>query len=367
VAALGAAAVLAAGIVSVVSQLPAQGHGTPMVPGSRTYLCWQDGLSPQGDIQPHNPACTAAVQQGGTNPLYNWFSVLRSDAAGRTVGFIPDGELCSGGNPVFAAYNQARNDWPLTHLTAGANFNFKYSNWAHHPGTFYFYVTKDSWSPTRPLAWSDLETQPFLTVTNPPQNGGPGTNAGHYYFSGNLPAGKSGRHLIYSRWVRSDSAENFFACSDVVFDGGNGQVTGVGPGSEDPDDPGGPGPDPTDPPGDPDPTTPPPTDPPTDPPSGDCMAAYTVVGSWTGGFQAEVTIMNHGTAPFSGWTASWAWPSGQTLAQVWNGTSSGTGSYVEVRNASWNGTVPPDGTATFGFLGTWTGTNALPTVSCTGS
>lgn len=360
-AVLGAAAMLAAGLVTVVSQLPAEGHGTPIAPGSRTYLCWKDGLSPQGDIQPHNPACAAAVQQGGTNPLYNWFSVLRSDAAGRTVGFINDGELCGGGNPTFAAYNQARNDWPLTHLTSGARFDFKYSNWAHHPGTFYFYVTRDSWSPTRPLAWADLETQPFLTVTNPPQSGGPGTTEGHYYFSGNLPAGKSGRHLIYSRWVRSDSNENFFGCSDVVFDGGTGQVTGVGPGSENPGDPGGPSPTTG-------PTTGPTTNPTTPAPSGDCMAVYRVVGAWSGGFQGEVTIMNHSTRTYGGWTASWAWPSGQTLAQVWNGTSGGSGTNVTVRNATWNGTIAPEGTTTFGFLGTYTGsTNAIPVVSCVGS
>ncbi|SNT62862.1 chitin-binding protein [Asanoa hainanensis] len=359
-AVFGAAAMLAAGLVSVVSQLPAQGHGTPMSPGSRTFLCWKDGLSQQGDIQPHNPACTAAVQQGGTNPLYNWFSVLRSDAAGRTVGLIADGQLCSGGNATFAAYNQARNDWPLTHLTAGARFDFKYSNWAHHPGTFYFYVTKDSWSPTRALAWNDLESTPFLTVTNPPQNGGPGTNEGHYYFSGNLPSNKSGRHLIYSRWVRSDSNENFFGCSDVTFDGGNGQVTGVGPGSENPTDPGGPTPT-TGP-------TPTPTAGPTTPaPSGDCMAVYKIIGSWNGGFQAEVEIMNHSTRTYGGWTASWAWPSGQTLAQVWNGTSTVSGTNVTVRNASWNGSVAPNGRTTFGFLGTHSGTNTLPAVTCVGS
>ena len=36
----------------------------------------------------------------------------------------------------------------------------------------------------------------------------------------NLPAGKTGRHIIYSVWTRSDSAETFYNCSDVVFDGG---------------------------------------------------------------------------------------------------------------------------------------------------
>ncbi|MGN9775826.1 lytic polysaccharide monooxygenase auxiliary activity family 9 protein [Micromonospora sp. H33] len=349
---LTAATTLLVGAVALTAgPEPAAAHGAAMTPGSRTFLCWKDGLTATGEIRPNNPACSAAVAQSGANSLYNWFSLLRSDAGGRTVGFIPDGQLCSGGNSGFRGYDLARTDWPLTHLTAGRTMEFRYSNWAHHPGTFYFYVTRDSWSPTRPLAWSDLEEEPFLTVTNPPQRGAVGTNDGHYYFTGTLPANKSGRHIIYSRWVRSDSNENFFGCSDVTFDGGNGEVTGIGSGGTTPP------PNPTTPP--PNPTTPPPH-------SGDCMAVYKVVGSWQGGFQGEVEIMNHTRTTWSGWTATWTWPSGQSITQVWNGTQTTSGSSVTVTNASYNGTLAPEGRTTFGFLASTTGTNALPTVTCTG-
>ncbi|MEV4756264.1 lytic polysaccharide monooxygenase [Micromonospora sp. NPDC049559] len=350
-------AALAAGALAVTTSEQALAHGAAMKPGSRTYLCWKDGLSATGEIRPNNPACSAAVGQSGANSLYNWFSVLRSDAGGRTTGFIPDGQLCSGGNPSFSGYNLARNDWPLTHLTAGASMEFWYSNWAHHPGTFYFYVTKDSWSPTRALAWSDLE-EPFLTVTNPPQQGAVGTNEGHYYFSGRLPTGKSGRHIIYSRWVRSDSQENFFGCSDVVFDGGNGEVTGIGSGGNPPTTP------PTTPPGNP-PTTPPGNPPTTPPGTTGCAASYRVVNSWSGGFQGEVTITNRGSASINGWTASWTWPSGQSIGTLWNGSYTQSGSSVTVRSASYNGTLAPNGSTTFGFNASTTGTNTAPTVACT--
>ncbi|KOX13499.1 chitin-binding protein [Micromonospora sp. NRRL B-16802] len=369
---LTAAVTLALGAVALATTPePAAAHGAAMTPGSRTYLCWQDGLSQTGEIRPNNPACSAAVAQSGANSLYNWFSVLRSDAGGRTTGFIPDGQLCSGGNTGFRGFDLPRTDWPLTHLTAGARLDFRYSNWAHHPGTFYFYVTKNSWSPTRALAWSDLEEQPFLTVTNPPQRGGVGTNEGHYYFSGNLPSGKSGQHIIYSRWVRSDSQENFFGCSDVVFDGGNGQVTGVGPGGTPPPTTPPPTTPPptTPPPTTPPPTTPPPTTPPptTPPPAGgDCMAVYKVVSAWQGGFQGEVMIMNHSSAPYNGWTASWTWPNGQSISQIWGATQTSSGSSVTARNVDYNATVAPEGTTTFGFLASTNGTNGLPTVSCTG-
>ena len=121
-------------LATVLMAAPASAHGAMMVPGSRTFLCWKDGLSPQGNIVPQNPACAAAVNTSGDNSLYNWFSVLRSDGAGRTRGFIPDGQLCSGGNPGFTGFNVARADFPVTHLTSGARLDFKYNKWAAHPG-----------------------------------------------------------------------------------------------------------------------------------------------------------------------------------------------------------------------------------------
>ncbi len=89
------AAALSALVSAVVLASPASAHGAPMMPGSRTYLCWKDGTTSSGAIQPKNPACAAAVAKGGTNALYNWFAVLRSDGAGRMSGFIPAGSCAA--------------------------------------------------------------------------------------------------------------------------------------------------------------------------------------------------------------------------------------------------------------------------------
>ena len=235
-AVLAAAAALAM-IVAALVVPPAQAHGVTMFPGSRTFLCWQDGLRDNGQIVPYNPACAAAVAQSGATPLYNWFAVLRSDAGGRTSGFIPDGQLCSGGTggPYdFTAYNAVRSDWPLTHLTSGANIQIRHSNWAAHPGHVRTTTSpRTAGTRTRPLKWSDLESvrqrhQPAADAAAPGA-------LNYYYWNAQLPSGKTGRHIIYIHWVRSDSNENFFSCSDVVFDGGNGEVTGVGPGGSTPD------------------------------------------------------------------------------------------------------------------------------------
>jgi chitin-binding protein len=315
---LGCAAAVLPLAVSLVSAPPAAAHGTMMKPGSRTFFCFKDGLTATGEIVPKNPACGAAVATSGVNSLYNWFGVLRSDGAGRTRGFIPDGQLCSGGNPTYDGFNVARDDWPVTHLTAGASFNWWYSNWAAHPGPFKMFVTKDSWSPTRPLAWDDLADTPFLTVASAQQVGSVGTPDGHYLWTGNLPAAKTGRHLIYTVWARTDSPETFYSCSDVVFDGGHGEETGVGV-------PGAP------------------------PVALSCTATVAITNSWDGGFQAAVTVQNTGPAPISPWTIEWHLESA-TVVSGWNATVTQSTHMVNAAAPSWNLSLAPGASVTIGFV-----------------
>lgn len=74
-----------------------------------------------------------------------------------------------------------------------------------------------------------------------------------------------------------------------------------------------------------------------------------------------------GNSPINGWTVRWAFANGQTITQIWNGTATTNGSNVTVKNVSYNGSVPANGTTTFGFLGSWNGSaNAVPaSVTCT--
>ncbi|GAA5201127.1 lytic polysaccharide monooxygenase [Rugosimonospora acidiphila] len=373
---LGAAAALglaAAGTV-VALAMPANAHGALQIPGSRTWLCYEDGLTSTGQIIPNNPACAAAIAQSGTTGLYNWFAVLRSDGSGRMAGFIPDGKLCSAGatNFDFSGFDLNRLDWPITHLTSGATIQFQYNKWAAHPGTFRLYITKDGWDQSAPLSWDDFETTPFSSAPDPPSIGDPGSVNSYYYWTGTLPQ-KTGRHLIYSVWQRSDSTETFYGCSDVVFDGGNGQVTGMGPGS------GSPTPTPTrtvsptpsrttsSPSPSPSRTvsptpsrttsspSPSPSRTPTPPPTGGagCQATYQVTSSWPGNFQANVTV-TAGSAAIRSWTVTWTFANGESISQIWNGTLSGSGGNVSVANIGYNGALSAGGSTSFGFLASGT-------------
>jgi chitin-binding protein len=108
-------------------------------------------------------------------------------------------------------------------LPSGAEFQFRFRQSIPHVGTFRLYVTSSRYRPTRPLRWSDLEAKPFLTVTNPPLANDT------YLLRGRLPAGRTGRHLIYTVWQNADTPDTYYSCSDVVFVHGSGvgPATGV--------------------------------------------------------------------------------------------------------------------------------------------
>ncbi|MGY3519303.1 glycosyl hydrolase family 95 catalytic domain-containing protein [Micromonospora sp. PTRAS2] len=112
--------------------------------------------------------------------------------------------------------------------------------------------------------------------------------------------------------------------------------------------------------------TPTPTPPPTSsPPSSGARATYAVTGSWSGGFQGEVTVTAGATA-IRGWTVSWTFPNGQVISQIWGGSHTQSGSNVSVRNVDYNGALAAGASTTFGFIGTTTGTNNPPTnLTCT--
>lgn len=205
VAALGFAQLALAGLATA----PASAHGSMTDPVSRISACFAEGPE-----SPDSAACKALVAAGGTQPLYDWNEVNIAAAAGNHKQLVPDGKLCSAGRDKYEGLDLPRADWPSSPLASG-NHTFRYKATAPHKGTFELYLTKDGYDPTKPLKWSDLEEEPFAKVTNP------GLENGAYVFDGIVP-NKSGRHLVYSIWQRSDSPEAFYSCSDVVFGNDSG-------------------------------------------------------------------------------------------------------------------------------------------------
>jgi endo-1,4-beta-xylanase len=91
-----------------------------------------------------------------------------------------------------------------------------------------------------------------------------------------------------------------------------------------------------------------------------CTVAYRVVNQWQGGFEGRVTVTNTSDAPVDGWSVAWSYGGGQRLTQWWNAAVTQSGGVVTAANAAWNGRLAAGGSATFGFLASWSGANPVP-------
>jgi endoglucanase len=103
-----------------------------------------------------------------------------------------------------------------------------------------------------------------------------------------------------------------------------------------------------------------------------CNVTYKVAGSWQGGFQGDVAITNLGDA-ISSWSLGFDFPTtAQKITQGWGGVFGQSGTHVTVANAAWNGSLSTNATTSVGFIGSWAGSNPVPTaftlngVACTG-
>ncbi|MEU4780770.1 cellulose-binding domain-containing protein [Micromonospora sp. NPDC023633] len=73
--------------------------------------------------------------------------------------------------------------------------------------------------------------------------------------------------------------------------------------------------------------------------------------AWGNGFTADVQVTNTESSAVNGWTLTYNLPAGQQVTSAWNATVSQSGSTVTARNISWNGSLAPGGTASFGLSG----------------
>jgi cellulose 1,4-beta-cellobiosidase len=98
-----------------------------------------------------------------------------------------------------------------------------------------------------------------------------------------------------------------------------------------------------------------------------CTATYTISSDWGAGFNADVTVKNTGTTASSHWKVTWNFGGNQQVTNLWNGVKTQTGAAVSVTDAGYNGGLGAGATTSFGFGGSYSGTNAVPTLTCTTS
>ncbi|WP_369031269.1 glycoside hydrolase family 6 protein [Streptomyces adonidis] len=91
-----------------------------------------------------------------------------------------------------------------------------------------------------------------------------------------------------------------------------------------------------------------------------CTVDYKVQSQWNTGFTAAVTITNNSAAK-SSWAVKWSYAGNQQVTSGWNAKITQSGTAVTAANETYNGTLATGGSVSFGFNGSYSGTNALPT------
>ena len=82
--------------------------------------------------------------------------------------------------------------------------------------------------------------------------------------------------------------------------------------------------------------------------------------SWNTGLTGSISLGNPNPTSINGWTIEFDAPF--KITNLWNGQIvSHVGNHYVIRNASWNGTIGPSGTASFGFQASYTGSAPQPT------
>ncbi|MGW6583276.1 glycoside hydrolase family 18 chitinase [Streptomyces globisporus] len=84
-------------------------------------------------------------------------------------------------------------------------------------------------------------------------------------------------------------------------------------------------------------------------------ATYTKKSDWGSGFEGQWTVKNTGTTALSSWTIEWDFPSGTAAGSAWDANLTKSGNHYTAKNLSWNGTVAPGASISFGFNGTGSG------------
>ncbi|MEV6943515.1 glycoside hydrolase family 6 protein [Streptomyces sp. NPDC051172] len=90
-----------------------------------------------------------------------------------------------------------------------------------------------------------------------------------------------------------------------------------------------------------------------------CTVDYKVQNDWGSGFTAAVTVTNNSAAK-SSWAVKWSYAGNQKVTNYWNAKLTQSGTDVTAANETYNGQLATGGSVSFGFQGSYSGTNAVP-------
>ncbi|MEU7060061.1 glycoside hydrolase family 18 chitinase [Streptomyces sp. NPDC046197] len=84
-------------------------------------------------------------------------------------------------------------------------------------------------------------------------------------------------------------------------------------------------------------------------------ATYVKTQDWGTGFEGKWTVRNTGTTTINSWTIEWDFPSGTSVTSAWDADVTSLGTHWTAKNKSYNGTLAPGASVSFGFNGAGSG------------
>ncbi|GAA1555494.1 hypothetical protein GCM10009827_090330 [Dactylosporangium maewongense] len=84
--------------------------------------------------------------------------------------------------------------------------------------------------------------------------------------------------------------------------------------------------------------------------AGSLTATLTYDSDWGSGYQAKYTIANGSAATVTSWKVEFDLPAGTTLGSYWDTLAGQAGTHVTATNRTYNGTLAPGASTSFGFL-----------------
>ncbi|MEU2610333.1 cellulose binding domain-containing protein [Micromonospora sp. NPDC007271] len=85
------------------------------------------------------------------------------------------------------------------------------------------------------------------------------------------------------------------------------------------------------------------------PPASAATATFVRVTSWGSGYEAKFTVKNDTSTSITSWNVQFDLPAGSTVGAFWDAVLTASGQHVTAVNQSWNGTLAPGASTTFGF------------------
>jgi acetylxylan esterase len=105
---------------------------------------------------------------------------------------------------------------------------------------------------------------------------------------------------------------------------------------------------------------PPPTTTTTPPAGGSSCHVTDTINSWNTGLTSSITIANTGSSAIDGWSLVFPLPAGQTITSGWNASYSPSSGQVTATNASYDASIPVNGSVSIGFQANYSGDAGAP-------